>query len=507
MTEREVTEFIVDIENRYPVSDWRIDGVHIWPCVRIKIGQCLFRDTLVDSQVLKNKKKSSMYFDYFKLIIKMMRHMLQGYFGELSSNNVVNRADVVMLTYNAARIQYMPDRRAWYDYICEPIEDLLDGEGLKVFNLELISDDIEKKFPRYNKTTLISHRLLWIDIEYKLRKMVGGSFSNIEINLKEYDRFLRFVKKNGIDCDEILPDKLVYVVNKIKRLESFYSVFLDDTKAKCVCVPDWRTMNAYALALAAFNRNMPCIELQHGYYGEECYTHCRWTKIPPEGYEIMPSHYWCWTEKSAESINKCDNHGHAIGGFPQISLFWHDMSNVVVQEYRKLAEKKYGRMKKIILISLQNVYPKNMYPDWLIDFVKENQNEYFWVLRKHISREKSGQDEICEELENLPNVEWREGTRFPLLLLLQYVKVNVTLTSSVVVEAMMEGVPSIILNMDGHIRYKEQEEAGYARFVTNKEDFTYTLQEWTTAFSHSKRGEDDRKASEELVKIIKNGKR
>jgi hypothetical protein len=37
ITSKEIKKYILELEQKYPVNHWRIDGVYIWPHIRIKI--------------------------------------------------------------------------------------------------------------------------------------------------------------------------------------------------------------------------------------------------------------------------------------------------------------------------------------------------------------------------------------------------------------------------------------------------------------------------------------
>src|SRR5262245_54105248 len=43
----EVVDLLNDIESRYPVTRWKVDGVHIWPMLRVHLYQVIVHHYLV----------------------------------------------------------------------------------------------------------------------------------------------------------------------------------------------------------------------------------------------------------------------------------------------------------------------------------------------------------------------------------------------------------------------------------------------------------------------------
>ena len=125
------------------------------------------------------------------------------------------------------------------------------------------------------------------------------------------------------------------------------------------------------------------------------------------------------------------------------------------------------------------------------------------MLRKHVSRELSGQDIVCSELEYKDNVDWKTSTNLPLLLLLQHVCLNVTLTSSTVIEAAMEGVPTAILDQNGCIHYKEQIDNGLAKEVNSKNEFLFFLKECSISDKKEQVWDEKLRAVRELIDIVR----
>lgn len=503
MTDKDITDFIVEIERKFPVDRWLIDDVHVWPLVRLTIGNFLLEKYYFHkgNSIRPTKEKNT---SRLKQVYKTIKDVCSLYCFDYEHNDKLGYADVLMLTYNVSRNQIIPKSGNWYNVVSEPIEDILKLNGITVKNIEYTHHSFDMKLPRSNDTILISNKLLACKVKHFFKKKILRNYCSFEYKLEKYSILLEYLNKNNVSCEGLSITVLKDTIGLIKELSKYYLSIIKRTGVKWVIVPDWRTENSYALALAANTCNIPVLEIQHGFYGSDSFTHSRWECIPIEGYEIMPTHYWCWTDASATSINNSKNHGYAIEGFPQVELFWHTKENSTIKLYEDIFKKYFPTNKKIILVSLQNIFPENAYPEWLIKIIRDTEEQYFWILRKHISIEESGQDKLCEKLSHFENVECGDGAQLPLILILQHTCVNVTLSSSVVVEAMMEGVPSIVLDDGGAVLYKEQIKDGIVRVVKNPEDFMSTLEEFVTKYSYKVDWDAKMNRISKLIDILQN---
>ena len=353
----------------------------------------------------------------------------------------------------------------------------------------------ELKYPRTSKTKVLNFDLLTRNILFKFRKK-----NTFKENLSGFDAFLSECDDCGINTDRLKPHVIGYEVLALQSEAAYYEQILKKLGVRMALVPDWRNFHCMALTYACKKHNIPCVEIQHGYYGQRCFTHSSWRKQPSSGYLIKPDYYWCWTKQSAVSINNELPVGKAISAYPPMKLFWQSDEYALVKDSNNVIDMIVPKGMKIVLVSLQNVMPKDVYPEWLIDLVYDTQNEYFWLFRKHISSERSGQDEICDMLQGLINVEWENSSELPLDVLLSRVDVHVTLFSSVVVEAALSGVPSIFLAENYKDRFGEQIETEIARYADSKE----SMLELLAKFSNKSypRAAITKKPIDELIDIL-----
>lgn len=503
MNESQITQFLSKIEMAFPVNTWIIEGIHIWPLVRLAIGDYLHLKYVINPEKRYYKSNKNLKMDLFKTSYNLLQNFFRGYIGDYRKNGDWNKSVVLIFSLCAERTLFIPNVKKWVAYVLGPIENALKAEGISVQNVEHVVPFMKNNFPRDNTTILISLHLFLLEIKRCLKEKLGIKKSNKEVFLDGFDDLLIFLDYKGIDSEICSVRVIENLVNRINCYAVFFENIIKRCGAKTVLTSDWRNVYSQSIALAAFRNGLTSIEIQHGFYGTDSYTHCFWKKIPAQGYEIMPTHYWCWSKGMAKAMNDTNAQGYAIGGFPQAGLLWHDKNNVIVREYERLAEDFLHRGKIRVLVSLQGMYSYEMYPKWFIEVIRDSECEIFWMLRKHVSRELSGQDIICSELEYKDNVDWKTSTNLPLLLLLQHVCLNVTLTSSTIIEAAMEGVPTAILDQNGCIRYNEQINNGLAKEVNSKNEFLFFLKECSTSDKKEQVWDEKLRAVRELIDIVR----
>ncbi len=198
----------------------------------------------------------------------------------------------------------------------------------------------------------------------------------------------------------------------------------------------WYGMHNMAVAHACHTLGINSTDQQHGVQGPTHLAYGRWAAMPSRGYNTMPSHFWCWDKASAEHISSWappGRHTPFVGGSPWLSF------SSVAHEPARTGD-------RVVLFTLQPV--KDPIPSGLIDAMRTLGPGYHWVFRLHplgpLNAEAMMTHPDLLDLHDRFSVE--DPAVVPLSRSLARADVHVTRYSSVVVEATMLGVPSIILD-------------------------------------------------------------
>ena len=106
------SDIINSIEEKFPVDEWVIDGIHVWPIIRMKLA---FELTGYYTTSAQNKKSL-----FKKIIIQLKGYtrFLYAYIRDYSKNAKLNRhIDVIFLSNG---VSYTNLNGAWYDILCDP---------------------------------------------------------------------------------------------------------------------------------------------------------------------------------------------------------------------------------------------------------------------------------------------------------------------------------------------------------------------------------------------------
>jgi len=445
MKPTEYLDLINNLEKQYPVCDWSIDGIHIWPLYRHMLSQKLHN--LEFKQKDKSLKKSS-----FILIKNAVFNYLKATISDRNHNQKTNKpVDSVFFTNSKVRVRI---KDSWYDRICDPIIDKLEKNNKNSFVFEMVHDD-NYKYPRYRKSCYIQFIMypyfMKAGVKYLYQKKFKSStecsslnkFNNMICQLESMELGLKIPDFNDI----------IYELNIILSIKSFFLRKLKKLKPSIAFILCYYARRQYAFTLACKELNITTVDIQHGVQGELHRAYGRWLAVPDSGYELLPEVFLNWDEKDAESINKWSknnsHHKALVGGNPWVDM-WKDENF----EFNNFFDKKIDLIKsKIkqdthILVTLQQETLAD--PEWLIDLIKKSPENCFWWIRLHQSM-LSDMDKMKKILQETgqDNYELNTATDFPLFSLLRNVDVHVTMYSTCIIEAKNFGIPSVITHPNG----------------------------------------------------------
>ena len=240
--------------------------------------------------------------------------------------------------------------------------------------------------------------------------------------------------------------------------------FIDSrTNLKAIYLTSWYFPDMMAIIVAARERGIKTIDVQHGKQGKIQAMYSGW-RIPGGGYEMLPDIFWNWGTPSADHILATSsdrvNHRPIVGGFPWLDYYRkHVFGNSVLD--RKRASKH-------VLVTLQSPQGKNKQPipDFLLDFLCENPPEVFFVFRCH-PNDKNGVEYCRQRLSGLSSelyeIDDGSGNLYDALLIATH---HVTAYSSCCYEASAFGVPTLLFGEDARTIYGEEIANGF---------FTWTI--------------------------------
>jgi hypothetical protein len=431
----DIKEFINEIEKNFPVNKWKVNDIHIWPHIRIKLYFYLIN--LIeknDSSPIKTKPekkgKERIKSDLKKLLAVF--HYYKWLYTLPKKKNLFVGADAHRVDYRQTRFN------RYFDILIEK------------YNLSQNSMYFEygvNTHKQYNSSFIFtfSKALKGFLFLNKFLKIKGN------VQLEGYEDLLDYLKK-----DELFTQFFTFYSKKnVTNWASlvcyprvvFFKKVLTKIKPEKTIILCYYLDDIMALIAAANQLKIETIEMQHGPQTSVHMAYSSWLTLPPEGYDMLPRNYWCWDENSKnvleEWINSNKKYTVSVIGNPWID-YWRTMEkNYVFTDY--------------ILYSLQPspLTMEQLFPESIINFIKENPIP--WFIRLH-PRQLNEMGVIKKHLENkqvLHLVTIDEATNDPFPLLLSNALVHVTHFSGTAIEASLFNVFTVLLNEIGKLSFQD----------------------------------------------------
>lgn len=436
-------------EEKYPVDEWKISGIRVWPLIRVMLNFQLQRIETGSNMDSKDKIRKNMprVGRILKTAAMMFQNGSKSILGEAfdyAHRDNVHKADVFFLTDNQDRMFSTSDGTL-YDRVLDPIRDSLVEQGFEAYSMEVLAGVNKLRLPRYSKSNFFQLKSDYFLAQAFIdKKKIGTS----EIILPKFERFL-------LDCAEqgcILNfNFLLKQVSYIKKTKTYFKNIFKRCGTKLVVTRCWYGIERMALCTAAKEMGIHVVDVQHGVAGgAEHHIYCQWKKMPAEGYELVPDVFWCNSEADADAIrqwNNADLHTKVIVGGRSLQLFWNSykgkelLSHYMEQFRSKVALPDNA---KVVLFSLQTLNKNTeRYPEWLPNFIAEH-DEFFWLIRRHPMMDETQKD-FLGKIEKISNVNVEEASSYPLDVVLEFSDVHVTMFSTVAMEAAEHGVATVFL--------------------------------------------------------------
>lgn len=443
MDEHKIMNLIKDIEQNYPVQNWKINNIDMWPVFRI----------ITSLNLLKSKSNSKETHVELKEYPKEIPNL-----SSLLNNS--EEADFLFLSDSLYRLNM---DGIWYNRLSDPFYEEVVRQGYKAVNIDF-SYQNAGKVPILGNTFAIQNQLI------HSRKQ--GIRKELEVYLPQFES----VRKKIIEItkfEDILTNKsLLYIATEMLYWIDIFKEILVKKKVKSVFIVNFYQVISYSLIFSCKELNIPSIDIQHGNQRELLYH--KWNYIPYEGYNTLPSYFWVWTKEHAEPIRKwtsiSERHHVVVGGNLWLEI-WKQKSNKDIQKYNSIVNQLVSEQQINIFITLQ---PKYALPNWdsnipeaLIQFIRESPKGYKFFVRYHQQMLHNYRDEKidCEsqlkEFILQGKVETQYATSLPLPSILKEMDIHITPFSTCVFEAKEFCIPSITLHQHAKLYFQNEIEDGW----------------------------------------------
>ncbi|GAB4252493.1 MAG: hypothetical protein Kow0079_07290 [Vicingaceae bacterium] len=461
-TRENIKEFILKLENEFPVDQWKVNQIHIWPIIRIRLYfnvlfqvEKSYQHKLIEQTKENNPSKNKIANNWRVKKLKAFMALLK-----------IKKADFLFSEAITHRANYKGEL---WSKLFDPILNNLNRKGVfiehspkikykgsKLHNTKNVYflNDIAN-YVYYNKSRAVNHKKVTKDID-----------------LERYNDFIDFLNKNDITKDFAKKHDISSLINIMKKfadLCTMYALILDKVKPKIIFSACFYTFQVMALNYVANKKGIKTIEVQHGPQSSVHMGYAEWTKIPEMGFNTMPQFFWCWDKNSSETLKKWTNKSNQkviTGGNP-----WVDFFNYKIKKPTH----------KVALYSLQNLNLEYMFRDEIVNLINNNSEYQFWIRLHPIQIEfKEQLKEILAQKNLLNKVNIDDATALPLPEVLSKTAIHLTHFSGCTIESSFFNIPTVLLDKRGIETFPELINEKKAIFIEN---FNIKLSELSNFFN------------------------
>ncbi|PWB24556.1 hypothetical protein [Flavobacterium sp. HTF] len=438
--------FLKDAEGKFPVQEWKIEGVRAWPIIKTSVFFVSYEKKEVAQKSIKK---------YFINFLKLMKLNVLYSFICLKTLKF-KKIDFLFSGFFGHRVLF---EKFFYNRYFDPIMDYLESHGYKskIFEYEKMQGSIHYRQDRVFDATKLIHYFKFknknIDIDFE--KLEG--FSEL---MQEFENQMK------ISTSEIL-ERISSEFNNALSWKNLWLTVIDKSKVQNVFVLCYYNSKMYGLILAAKERNILSVDMQHG--GQSDFN-CAYnfSSLPQDGYELLPDYFWTWDKVSANNIFKFtqnSTHNVIVGGNPWINF----LKNKSI----------FLDNKKVILYTLQTTQTPVLHP-YIIDGIKNTPEEYTWWLRLHPRMTDIEISTLHEQLKNenlIDRVEIEKASRLPLPLILAQCSAHISHFSGSILEADLMNIKvNVVIDKIGKKFFKkilDEKRAFYFDPLTELNLFTF----------------------------------
>jgi len=469
-------ELLTYIYKHYDVEKWTVNGIQIWPRVRVN----LFVNLSVERTNVNKQKKCKKNFIATKLhlygIVYRLRSVYEAGIILLANDRkkIPQEEDVAIVGYHHLRNFCLPSGQ-YYNVYMDPIVDLCKINNWKVKYFERkIFNGKGFRTPEYSPSILLSIPIMFFREKAKFYRIIKKK-RQVDIS-REYYVFCEDMIKRGINPKYLYSEKeIIEYYYFVQFTKDYFSNAINRQTCKMGLCVDSASDVMEAFVLACRECNIPTVEIQHGVI---CDDHCAFANFKcSDGYNTLPDYFFCWDNESAEIMSKWTDksrmHNVKISGnlwhllwkedkFPYKDMYMEKMKGIL---------NNYGDYKdsKCFLISLQG--DNISFPKFLYDVIAK-EDRCFFIVRLHPTTSVNETRRIERKCEQFKHVFFDNGSDIPVMMWYFFIDANITMNSTIIKECAWWGIPSISVDVEesAYEMYKIEKEHGLLYVAHNGEE-------------------------------------
>ncbi|NVK50972.1 MAG: hypothetical protein HWE09_14470 [Cyclobacteriaceae bacterium] len=460
---KEIKDNILSFERDHDLSDWKYQGMDIWPILRSLV--------FVECRNELNSRQNAVKLDWLR---KSKRKRVRSFLRKLKVKLAFRDKDLGKTEKSVSKSLKADPTPAhamffgsWYfrttfkgrfiNKFFFPLTQIIENK----FHLRSIEVEYSTGNKFRSEYKQISDEIEFIDA-YE-----PGSYDESRIKwLKNDSRFTDFfdsLSKLGVpkDMADIMAHKIEKIYRESFRFEQLFSKY----QPKMAFCLTFFNEQMFAMLFAASKADVKSIDVGHGFPSDpENLIYNRFGDYPKEGYNTFPDFFWVWDEPVKEAMNQWvqgqDRHQILVGGNPWLDFIIPTLSQESLSP------------KKVILYTLTVNRPEH----FILDAMKKSQDRFEWWVRLHpaISLAKEEVREMFEK-NGLTNFNLDEANQLQLPFLLKNCDVHISRNSSSIFESISMGNTPILIDEESINYYSSYIKKDLVKLLPQENDQSLLL--------------------------------
>lgn len=452
----DIKNFIVDIEKKFDILQWKVNDIHLWPLIRIELYFALIKSIENDDLIISvpNKSFSTKQKKIkYNLIFRIKRQLKHTY----------EKSQIYLKLKKATKNL----RKKETVFVSEKMyRSEINGIYYNKFFDPLIADKTEKSFLFWeygeilenfsNQNAIID--FIKVNSLYKRYLYLIFNKNKIDVFLEGYESLWDYITTSNpnLSSDSLTKEAISRQALIFHQAFQTATYLLKKVQPKKVFILWYYGFPGFAISAAANKLNIKTIEMQHGPQTDLHLAYANWTKIPDAGFDMLPRNYWCWNRSSAETIEKWSNsnplYNIEINGNP-----WHSFEINI----KNISENYVLYCMQPIPVSItQLIFPA------LINTIKNSEKK--WYIRFHPRQKDEEIQEIINIIEesNISHkVNFDDANRITLPQLIKNCSFHITHFSGCALEAFILKKKTIFINEIGLHSFPEIFKNKFAYYI------------------------------------------
>ena len=440
------------LERKFDINKYKFKNIELWPLVRenflsqyiSQIKKKEIKDLSTEKITIKSSKL------HLKILINSSYKILR-----FKKNLNLYRCDFFFL--GSLNNFYDSVNNKLYDRFLDPYIELISNDYKWIKVIPVSSKPKENIFYNYSSVDSsifkeFTYSKYFFYNSYRIKKKIRliENELSVKINSEHFRR--KFIE--------------------IMAFYKLFSIIFKICKPKISFFISYYSAESFGLILAAKKYNIKTAEIQHGKNGKYNHMLSHLSNFPMNGFKLLPDYFLTWGDFFSKEINKYYPDKFIKHQPISIGNLWISRFKELKYDQKKTISIFKDNSKNIILFSLQSIHKDDVIPNWLSNYVKKH-NDYNWLFRLHPTQHYN--DVNWKGCDNLNYVNIQEASEIPLYNLLKITKINITLWSSVAIEALNLGIKTIIIHQEGKRIYEDQLYDGDFEYCDNESIFDNCL--------------------------------